>query len=351
MTTPIWLPGIDAEKGNWVGGIKGCMADMTLNLISAKAGCFMNDGKDASGMVTLSELDVSVPLSSLSLIDTDDFKHILELRKYYSHKGTYGHCVVIGGDKGKVGAALLAARSALKLGAGSVTVELMTPNAPVYDPQQPELMITDEPVDLSQADVVVIGCGMGFSQKAKERLMTAIRTNVPLIIDADALTMISEDQSLEDEVLARKAHTVITPHPGEAARMLHRDVKSIQADRVTSARELSLQTGAITVLKGTGTVVSLRSSRAWINPTGNACLATAGSGDVLAGIIGAFFAQKFDIVSATLGICERASRALEILRWGGNPDDLVDPYDESEFVLDEDGPGEAIARTMGSEEA
>ena len=344
-------------------------ADMTLNLISAKAGCFMNDGKDASGMVTLSELDVSVPLSSLSLIDTDDFKHILELRKYHSHKGTYGRCLVVGGDKGKVGAALLAARSALKLGAGSVTVELMAQNAPLYDPAQPELMITDEPVDFNDFDVIVIGCGMGMSEKAKERLLTAVRTNVPLIIDADALTMISQDQSLEDEVLARKAHTVITPHPGEAARMLHRDVKSIQDDRVTSARELSLQTGAITVLKGTGTVVTMRSSRSWINPTGNACLATAGSGDVLAGMIGAFFAQKFDIVSATLGavwlhgeavrarntgivamdICERAARALEILRWGGNPDDLVDPYDESEFILDEDGPGEAIARTMGSE--
>ena len=322
--------GIDAERGNWVGGIKGCVADMTLNLISAKAGCFMNDGKDASGMVTLSELDVSVPLSSLSLIDTDDFKHILELRKYHSHKGTYGRCLVVGGDKGKVGAALLAARSALKLGAGSVTVELMAQNAPLYDPAQPELMITDEPVDFNDFDVVVIGCGMGMSEKAKERLLA-----------------------------------------GEAARMLHRDVKSIQDDRVTSARELSLQTGAITVLKGTGTVVTMRSSRSWINPTGNACLATAGSGDVLAGMIGAFFAQKFDIVSATLGavwlhgeavrarntgivamdICERAARALEILRWGGNPDDLVDPYDESEFVLDEDGPGEAIARTMGSEEA
>ena len=279
--------------------------------------------------------------------------------------------MVIGGDKGKVGAALLAARSALKLGAGSVTVELMAPNAPLYDPMQPELMITDEPVDFSDADAIVIGCGMGFSQKAKDRLIAAVRSNVPLIIDADALTMISEDQSLEDEVLARKAHTVITPHPGEAARMLHRDVKSIQADRVTSARELSLQTGAITVLKGTGTVVTLRSSRSWINPTGNACLATAGSGDVLAGMIGSFFAQKFDLVSATLGavwlhgeavrarntgivamdICDRAARALEILRWGGNPDDLVDPYDESEFILDEDGPGEAIARTMGSEEA
>ena len=341
--------GIDAEKGTWVGGIKGCMADMTLNLISAKAGCFMNDGKDASGMVTLSELDVSVPLSSMGLIDTDDFKHVLELRKYNSHKGSYGHCVVIGGSKGKTGAAILAARSALKLGAGSVTVELMLENAPAYDPLQPELMITNDEVDLSTADVIVIGCGMGFSERAKKRLSDAIDTNVPIIIDADALTLISEDQSLEDRLLERRAHTVMTPHPGEAARLLHREVKEIQADRVTSARELSLQTGAIVVLKGTGTVVSLRSSRTWINPTGNACLATAGSGDVLAGMIGALFAQKFDMVSATLGavwlhgesvrarntgivamdIADRAARALVILRWGGNPDDLIDPYDES----------------------
>ena len=363
--------GIDAEKGTWVGGIKGCMADMTLNLISAKAGCFMNDGKDASGMVTLSELDVSVPLASRGLIDTDDFKHILELRKYNSHKGTYGHVVVIGGAKGKTGAAIMAARSALKLGAGSVTVELMLDNPPAYDPVQPELMITNDEQDLSQADAIVIGCGMGFSEQAKKRLVDAINTKVPLIIDADALTMISQDQALEDSVLGRRAHTVMTPHPGEAARLLHRDVKEIQADRMESARELALQTGAIVVLKGTGTVVALRSSRTWVNPTGSACLSTAGTGDVLAGMIASFFAQKFDMVSATLGavwlhgeavrarntgivamdVAERAARALEILRWGGNPDDLIDPYDESEFVLDEDGPGEALARTMGSEEA
>lgn len=320
-------------------------------------------------MVTLSELDLSVPLSNLSLIDTDDFKHVLELRKYNSHKGTYGHCIVIGGAKGKVGAAMLAARAALRMGAGSVTVELMYDNGPSFDPVQPELMVTDEPVDLSTADAIVIGCGLGFDEKAKKRLEEAVATNKPLIIDADALTLISQDQALEDRVLARKAHTVLTPHPGEAARMLKRDVKEIQADRVTSARELSIQTGAIVVLKGTGTVVTLRSSRSWINPTGNACLATAGSGDVLAGMLGSLFAQQFDLVSATLGavwlhgesvrarntgivatdIIDRSARALEILRWGGNPDDLIDPYDESEFVLDEDGPGEAIARTMGSE--
>ena len=362
--------GIDAERGTWIGGIKGCMADMTLNLISAKAGCFINDGKDASGMVTLSELDLSVPLSNLSLIDTDDFKHILELRKYNSHKGTYGHLVVIGGDKGKVGAAMLAGRAALKLGAGSVTVELMKEDGPSFDPMCPELMVTDEPVDLSQADAIVIGCGLGFSDKAKERFKAAIAAKCPLIIDADALTLMSQDLELEDAVLSRKQHTVITPHPGEAARILKRSVEEIQADRVTSAIELSLQTGAISVLKGTGTVVALRSSRTWINPTGNACLATAGSGDVLAGMLGAFFAQRFDLVSATLGavwlhgesvrarntgilasdIYERSARALEVLRWGGNPDDLIDPYDEGEFELDEDGPGEAIARTMGSEQ-
>ena len=219
--------GIDAEKGNWVGGIKGCVADMTLNLISAKAGCFMNDGKDASGMVTLSELDVSVPLSSLSLIDTDDFKHILELRKYYSHKGTYGHCLVIGGDKGKVGAALLAARSALKLGAGSVTVELMAPNAPLYDPQQPELMITDEPVDFNGIDVIVIGCGMGFSDKAKARLLAAIRSNIPLIIDADALTMAIEalrssgsTVSVAERCTGGLLSTLLTERPGASEYMM-----------------------------------------------------------------------------------------------------------------------------------
>ncbi len=361
--------GINAETGTWVGGIKGCIADMTINLISAKAGCFMNDGKDASGMVTLSELDISVPLSNLSLIDTDDFKHILELRKYNSHKGTYGHCVVIGGAKGKTGAAFLAARAALRLGAGSVTLEMMNPDGPAFDPMQPEIMVTDEAVDLTTADAIVIGCGLGFDAKARARLEAAIDTPVPLIIDADALTMIAGDQALEDRVLSRKAHTVLTPHPGEAARLLKREVKEIQADRVTSARELSIQTGAIVVLKGTGTVVTLRSSRSWINPTGNACLATAGAGDVLAGMIGAFFAQQFDLVSATLGavwlhgesvrarntgivageVIERAARALEILRWGGNPDDLVDPYDESEFMLDEDGPAEVEARSRASE--
>ncbi|MBO5658679.1 MAG: NAD(P)H-hydrate dehydratase [Duodenibacillus sp.] len=292
--------GLDAMTGNWVGGIKGCMSDITVAMLAPKAGCYMNVGADAAGQVLVEELDVSVPLSTVGLIEVDDFRHVLEPRDKHSHKGTYGHVVVIGGETGTVGAALLAGRAALKLGAGKVTIEMMSDRAPVVDPLYPELMITTEACDLSQASCLVVGCGLGFSAKAKERLMAAINTPVPLVLDADALRIMAEDLSVQDAVLARKAHTVITPHPGEAAAILRCPVEKVQADRIQAAREIAIQTGAISILKGIGSVVTLRSSRTWINPTGNASLATAGSGDVLAGMIGATFAQDFDLVSSTL---------------------------------------------------
>lgn len=291
--------GIDMMTGRWVGNIPGCRADVTVNLLAPKAGCFMNEGADAAGAVLLDNLDVSVPLTNISLIDTDDFKHLAEPRAKNSHKGTYGRVVVIGGETGTVGAAFLAGRAALKMGAGSVVVEVMSDKAPAFDPLQPELMVTDK-ADLSLADAIVVGCGMGFSEKAKQRFKDAIACNVPLIIDADALRMLAEDQALQDSVLARKAHTVITPHPGEAAAIIHSTVEKVNADRINASRELAVQTGCVSILKGAGSVVSLRSSRTWINPTGNAMLATAGSGDVLAGMLAAMFAQKYDLVSATL---------------------------------------------------
>lgn len=293
--------GLDAMTGNWVGGAMGCRSDLTVAMFSPKAGCYMNDGADAAGLVETAELDVSVPLSTIGLIDTDDFRHILEERRRHSHKGTYGHVAVIGGDTGKIGAALLAGRAALLMGAGSVTLELMSDKAPAVDPLYPELMFADAPVDLTRTSCNVVGCGLGFSEKAKARLREAIASPVPLILDADALRMLANDLTLQDAVLARKGHTVITPHPGEAAAILRTTIEKVQADRIGQGRELSIQTGAICILKGAGSVVTLRSSRTWINPTGNAMLATAGSGDVLAGMLASFFAQGFDLVSATLG--------------------------------------------------
>lgn len=292
--------GLNPMTGNWVGSIKGCRADITVSMFAPKAGCFMNDGADAAGRITVHELDISVPLTQVGLIEKEDFRHLLEKRPNNSHKGIFGHVAVIGGETGTVGAAYLAARAALKLGAGRVTCELLSANAPVVDPLFPELMFAATPVDLTQTSCNVIGCGMGFSEKAIHRLEAAIAADVPLVIDADALRLLAENQKLQDAVLSRRAHTVITPHPAEAAALLHRSVDKILEDRISAARELAVQTGAISVLKGAGSVVALRSSRTWVNPTGNACLATAGSGDVLAGMIGAVFAQGFDLVTSVL---------------------------------------------------
>ncbi len=292
--------GIDPMTGHWVGGAMGCKADLTVAIFAPKAGCYMNDGADAAGRVVVDELGLSVPLSTVGLIDPDDFKHVLEFRRKNTHKGHYGHVAVLGGETGTVGAALLAARAALTMGAGRVTVELMSDKAPAFDPVYPELMFAADPIDLTKTTCNVVGCGMGFSEKAKQRLMDAINAPVPLILDADALRMLADDLSLQDAVLARKAHTVITPHAGEAAAILRTTVEKVNSDRISHGRELSIQTGAISILKGAGSVVTLRSSRTWINSMGDATLATAGSGDVLAGMLGAMFAQDYDLVSATL---------------------------------------------------
>ncbi len=293
--------GLDAMTGHWAGGIKGCQADITMAMLAPKAGCYMCEGADASGEIFVNELDVSVPLSTLGVVDASDFRHICERRARNTHKGTFGHVGVVGGADGTVGAAILAARAALTLGAGRVTVELMSERAPAFDMLCPELMFAAGEIDLSKTTCNVVGCGLGFSDKAHARLEAAVASPAVLILDADALRILAQDQKLQDAVLARRSHTVITPHPGEAAAILGTTVEKVLADRIAACRELSLQTGAISILKGAGSVIALRSSRAWINPTGGASLATAGSGDVLSGMLGAFFAQQFDLVSAALG--------------------------------------------------
>lgn len=315
--------GLNPMTGRWVGGVKGCMADITLAMLAPKAGCFMCEGADAAGVVEVNELGVSVPLSTIGLVEPDDFRHVLKERSRNSHKGNYGHVAVVGGETGTIGAAVLAARAVIVTGAGRVTVEFMSDKAPAFDTIYPELMVADGEVDLTKTSCNVVGCGMGFSDKARKRLTDAIAAPVPLILDADALRMIADNMSLQDALLARKAHTVITPHPGEAAAIIRSTVEKVQADRIGAARELAVQTGAISILKGAGSVITLRSSRTWINPTGNAMLATAGSGDVLSGMLGAFFAQGYDLVSATLAAVYLHGKASEEYAAGFTASDIA----------------------------
>ena len=292
--------GLNPVTGHWTGSYPGCSADVTITFLCVKSGLYMCEGADAAGEIVLNELDVSVPLSPLSVIGTDEFPRVLRPRVKNSHKGDYGSVAVIGGTDGMIGASILAARAALISGAGRVTLECRAEHAPHVDMVYPEIMFATKPVNLEDFDAIVLGCGLGTSAEAKARDIEALNSQKPLNLHADAHNNIAADNKLQDKVLARRAPTVLTPHPGEAARLLRRDTAGVTADRVAACRELAVQTGAIVVLKGAGTVISMRSSRTWINPTGSPMLATGGSGDVLAGMIGAMFAQGYDMVESVL---------------------------------------------------
>ena len=293
--------GLHSETGHWVGTMPGVTADATVTFLSAKSGLYMNEGVDAAGAVVVSELDVSVPLTRLGLIEYSDFDHICQPRPKFSHKGTFGHVAVVGGAEGHIGAALLSARAALRMGAETVTVELLTPNAMMVDPVAPELMFSSTPLDFSRFTAAVIGPGLGQSAAAKARLEAALASNIPLVLDADALNLIAGDKALLTTLLHRTVATVLTPHEAEGARLLKVTPQIIQSDRVNAVRDIALQTGAITVLKGPGTLIAMRSSRTWLSPYATASLATAGSGDVLSGMIASFLGQRYDTVESVLG--------------------------------------------------
>lgn len=214
-------------------------------------------------------------------------------RPQNSHKGQFGTVGVIGGNNGMVGAALLAARAALKLGAGCVHAGLLADNAPSVDTQQLELMLNTALITLKIAklDVLAIGCGMGQDLQAQKILHDALKLNVPLIIDADALNILATRPDLRSLMLSRKADAVITPHPGEAARLLNMSVEAVQASRSEAALALAERFNCRVVLKGAGTLCVSSERKTWLNNTGNPGMSGPGMGDVLSGMIAAFIAQ------------------------------------------------------------
>ena len=191
-----------------------------------------------------------------------------------------------------IGAALLAGRAALRMGAGRVYVGLLAAHAPLVDAAQPELMLrsADEVLKLRHLTCLAVGPGLGQMPAAAFHLEAALGSPLPLVLDADALNTIASQAALHALVVARGQHgqpTVLTPHPLEAARLLGLTTAAIQADRLGAARQLAEQFNCVAVLKGSGTVVAEPDRIPAINPTGNARLATAGTGDVLAGLVGA----------------------------------------------------------------
>ena len=289
--------GLDADTGTWVGGAAGVMARTTLSFLGAKPGLFTADGVDACGSVVVDALGVDLPPSVGAVSGPDAFAAVCRPRARNSHKGRNGDVVVTGGAPGMVGAALLAGRAALHLGAGRVYVDTLDGRMEV-DPVMPELMFRQAAAASAQA-VTVIGCGLGDGDTARARVAQALRRAGPCVIDADALNLLAEDESLWTVPDAPSAARVLTPHPGEAARLLGCGAGQVQSDRVAAAAALARRHDAIIVLKGAGTVVAA-GDRYWINPTGGPALASAGTGDVLAGMIGALLAQGHAATDAVL---------------------------------------------------
>ncbi|MDP2694645.1 MAG: NAD(P)H-hydrate dehydratase [Gallionella sp.] len=227
-----------------------------------------------------------------------------------SHKGMFGSVAVIGGASGMIGAPLLAARAALKLGAGCVHVGLLAGNAPGVDPLQPELMLhrahdilssTPFALSLSKGNsVIAIGCGLERDMAAQKLLHDALNCDAALVLDADALNILAQRPDLCALLLARKAATVLTPHPGEAARLLACEIGEVQADRVAAVHQLAQKFACSVVLKGASSLCATRNGKLFVNQTGNPGMSSAGMGDVLAGMIAAFIAQGMTADDALL---------------------------------------------------
>ncbi len=301
--------GLDSDSGRVLG--IAVRATHTLSFIGGKPGLYTLDGPDHCGEVSVVDLGLRLDEFSGALLTIDDFRKYLKPRAKNSHKGSYGSLAVIGGAAGMTGAALLAARAGLKLGAGRVFVGTL--HALAVDPLQPELMLRFPDDALAHATVAVVGPGLGASDVALAILRRTISADLPLLLDADALNLLAAHPVLAANIARRTAATLITPHPAEAARLLTTSTEVVQADRVGAALQLAQRFNAHVALKGCGTVIARPDGHWRINTSGNPGLASGGSGDVLSGMIGALLVQGWPAAAALSAAIHLHGAAADVL--------------------------------------
>jgi len=290
--------GLSADTGRPIGD--ACVvATHTLTLLTLKPGLFTAAGRDHAGTVWLDDLGVdSTPVGATAWLSGAGADTRPAQRRHAQHKGSFGNVAVVGGAVGMSGAALLAARAAHAAGAGRVFVDLLDASAaaPGVDLLRPELMLrrdwSNSAPDVLAVSTVVCGCGGGDA--VRRTLPRLLSLSARLLLDADALNALADDPALA-ALLRQRAErgraTVLTPHPLEAARLLGRTTTDVQADRLRAAQAIADRFHAVTVLKGSGSVIAAVGQAPRINCTGNAALATAGTGDVLAGWLGGRWAM------------------------------------------------------------
>ena len=300
--------GLDADTGCVQGA--AVRAALTVTFIGLKQGMVTADGPDHCGVIQFNDLGVPSEVfarvaASATRIELKDLPR-LPGRRRNSHKGDYGRLLVIGGEHGMAGALRLCGEAALRVGAGLVYLATRADHAAVISAQRPELLCygVERPEQLAplleRADVIAIGPGLGQSEWASQLLARVLDTGLPLVVDADALNLLALEP-------LRRDNWILTPHPGEAARLLKTNTSEIQNDRFTAATDLQKRYGGVVVLKGAGTLV-VTEQRVEVCSAGNPGMASAGMGDVLTGVIAGLIAQGLGLEEAArLGVCLHAA--------------------------------------------
>lgn len=317
--------GMEADTGVVAGA---CIrADLTVTLGLPKLGLYLDPGAGYTGEVVVGDISFPPGLSggdslasdqaAFYLIDSHLVEGFMPRRRSTDHKGSYGHAVVVGGTLGYTGAVALASNAALRSGAGLVTALVPASLYPVVAGKLTEAMTHPAPESsgggfsktahaalqeqLGRATALVVGPGLGQDPETAIFLHELLRgATQPSVIDADALNLLARDKQLllETSLVEQRKHWVLTPHPGEMARLLETGIDEVQADRVGIALKASQAWGVTVVLKGAHTVIASPDRQVLINPTGNPGLATGGTGDVLAGLIAGLLAQGLTPVQA-----------------------------------------------------
>ncbi|HLL83031.1 MAG TPA: NAD(P)H-hydrate dehydratase [Longimicrobium sp.] len=293
-------------------------ADLTVSFGFLKLAHVLEPGASLSGCTLVVDIGMPTPEDAgvvgpgVFLVEEADARSRLPRREANTHKGSFGHVLVVAGSRGKTGAAALAALAVLRSGAGLVTVATRPDALSSAQAHAPELMGVELPgegplgpgdLDALRAaaegkDALVVGPGIPRGEGTAALLGALLQElHVPFVIDADGLNALVGHLEL---LKTAKAPVILTPHPGEMARLSGKSTQQVQQERLQTARELALATGAHVVLKGSRTLIALPDGRVWINPTGNPGMATGGTGDVLAGLCGALLAQGLSAEDAAL---------------------------------------------------
>jgi NAD(P)H-hydrate epimerase len=298
--------GLCSDTGRTLGA--AVHADLTVSFIGLKQGLFTGAGPDYCGDIVYADLDVPADVfasraATATLLRLESLQALLPRRARVAHKGHFGHVLVVGGDHGMAGAALMASMAAGRVGAGLVSCATRAEHVPALVTRVPEVMTLgvrsglELQAALERASVIVIGPGLGRAAWGGQLLAQVLRADKPLVVDADALNLLAAGE------LRQRSNWILTPHPGEAATLLKITNADVQSDRFAAATALQQRYGGAVILKGAGTLIATLSGIG-VAPYGNPGMASGGMGDVLSGALGGLLAQGLSIdEAAAFGAC------------------------------------------------